>query len=139
MPAELTAERWAELVDVNHQVNGLPYQSDPSQYHRPEFWSDIEAAGAGDCEDYAIAKQRRLVALGWPLDYVRLAVCLTEHGEGHAVLLVDVADPETRQAGTLCLDNRTARPGDWLTDPLFARYKWLMRQKPGRWDWAAID
>lgn len=56
---------------------------------------------SGDCEDYAITKRHRLIALGWPTQSLLLAVALTGWGEGHAVLVVKT------NKGDFVLDNRT--------------------------------
>lgn len=90
----------ADLDAVNDSVNLLPYVADPEAL---DDWSPITDAG-GDCDSYAVAKLRRLVALGWPVERLRLACCYVETGEYHAVLLVSA--PE----GDLMLDNRQPRP-----------------------------
>ena len=68
----------------------------------------------GDCEDFALAKLRRLEAAGVPHGVARLATLQLPSGEGHAVLTVDT------DRGTLVLDN--LQPG---VTPLHAlRYAW---------------
>lgn len=57
---------------------------------------------SGDCEDYAITKRHKLIAQGWPIRSLRLAVARTAWGEGHAVLVVKTSD------GDLVLDNLTS-------------------------------
>ena len=122
----LTGDRWRELVAVNLAVNAeTAYRSDPELYGRPEFWT--EAAGAGDCEDYALAKRQRLRALGWPEESLRLAVC-TYKGAGHAVLTVDT------DAGTWVLDNRYPDPQPWTLLP----YAWVKRQARTGAGWVEI-
>jgi predicted transglutaminase-like cysteine proteinase len=63
--------------------------------------------GAGDCEDFALTKRRKLIQQGIPASALRIAVAMTPSGEGHAVLLV-----RTR-AGDFVLDNRTNRMLKW--------------------------
>jgi predicted transglutaminase-like cysteine proteinase len=106
-----------DLEEVNREVNAFPYKSDPELYKREEFWTEINAAG-GDCEDFAIAKLRRLLERGWPIERLRLACCYTEkvgarpgdinNQSGtrgfHAVLIVS-ADEEDWM-----LDNRFEKP-----------------------------
>lgn len=100
-----TAPRPGELPDsaalqalerINDAVNAaiIP-ELEPAGRDR---W-EIEPA-AGDCEDFALTKKRRLIAAGWPGERLRFATVATESDEYHAVLLVDAA------AGPLVLDNR---------------------------------
>jgi predicted transglutaminase-like cysteine proteinase len=98
-------ESWkAQMAQVNDEVNLLPYVGDAEKYRLPDFWTSIEDAGAGDCDDYAIGKLRRLAALGWPIEALHLACCYVETNEYHAVLVV-----ETPQ-GSYMLDNRQPEP-----------------------------
>jgi predicted transglutaminase-like cysteine proteinase len=92
-----------DLDDVNLAVNRYTYQADATRYGRPEFWTALE--GSGDCEDFAIAKLRRLVAKGWPINRLRLACCFDETGAYHAVLIV-----ATDEVGDMMLDNRQPYP-----------------------------
>ena len=93
-------EKWEEqLARVQESVNRLPYVVDAVRYKQPDFWAQLNSEG-GDCEDYAIAKLRALVGLGWPIEALHLACCSTELQEYHAVLIVET--PE----GTIMLDNR---------------------------------
>ena len=64
------------LLDVvNLEVNeGVEYVSDITQYKREDVWEDGTETGKADCEDYAIAKIRKLLALGWPKSDLRLAL-----------------------------------------------------------------
>lgn len=92
----------SQLEAVNEEVNRLPYKSDADRYRVPEFWASIDADG-GDCEDYAIGKLNRLVVLGWPVAFLRLAMCFAETGEHHAVLIASLVQ------GDYMLDNRQPR------------------------------
>ncbi len=100
------AEWKREITEVNAEVNKLPYVADAEKYELEDFWADITEAGSGDCDDYAIAKLRRLVKLGWPIEALHLACCYVETGEYHAVLVVEA--PRARQA--FMLDNRQEEP-----------------------------
>ncbi|MEW6020171.1 MAG: transglutaminase-like cysteine peptidase [Pseudomonadota bacterium] len=130
-----TAALMAQLATVNSQVNRLPYRADPALYGRPDFWTDIEAAGAGDCEDYALAKRRLLLADGWPVSAVRLATCWTEREEYHAVLTVDLQGPDG--AETWVLDNRFGRVQQ-AADLTRIGYRWDRRQSAAGRGWVAI-
>lgn len=58
---------------VNHQV---AYADDRSTWGRIDRWStpaELQARGAGDCEDFAIAKYFSLVASGLPASQLRIA------------------------------------------------------------------
>lgn len=100
---------WREqMARVNLAVNELPYVADAEQYKRDDFWTSIEDQGSGDCEDYAIAKLRTLLGLGWPLEALRLACCYTEGNEYHAVLVVDTPAKNI----SYMLDNRYPEPVD---------------------------
>lgn len=123
----LTGQRWRELERVNAEVNGrVNYKSDVDLYGIPEFWTI--AAGAGDCEDYALAKRGELLALGWPVEALRLAVCLDERGRGHAVLTVDTSK------GVYVLDNRSPFVQPWKA----LSYTWVKRQAAGGKAWVTI-
>lgn len=113
---------WAMLNRVNRAVNRRPYRIDMDLYGQEDFWEAIGPKG-GDCEDYALAKRAELLRLGLPLNALRLAVCRTETGEGHAVLTVDT------DKGTYVLDNRHEQPMRWEKLP----YRWVMRQRDREW------
>ncbi len=62
---------------------------------------------SGDCEDFALTKRSRLLALGWSSRAMRIATAYTRSGEGHAVLVVRTT------IGDLVLDNRTSAIKNW--------------------------
>ena len=78
-------------VDINRRI--VP---EPEPAGR-DLWR-IATTG-GDCEDYALAKQARLLAAGLPAGAVRLATAHLPDGELHAVVTV------ATDRGTLVLDN----------------------------------
>jgi predicted transglutaminase-like cysteine proteinase len=65
-----------QLRDVNEYVNGkLRFEDDIKVWGRVDYWATpIEALikGAGDCEDYAIAKYFSLKMLGVPVAKLRM-------------------------------------------------------------------
>lgn len=127
---EMTDARWAELEAVQAEVNSrVHYRTDMDLYRQADFWT--VATTEGDCEDYALAKRQDLMAKGWPVEALRLATCLTEAGEGHAVLTVDT------DHGTYVLDNRWPHVKPWA-DLTGLGYRWLERQVPGQMAWAQI-
>ncbi|MBU0859298.1 MAG: transglutaminase-like cysteine peptidase [Alphaproteobacteria bacterium] len=105
--------------------NAITYQYDKDQYGREEYWTYPDS-GKGDCEDYALAKRRDLIARGWPPSALLIASVTTETGEGHAVLVA-----RTNQ-GDFVLDNRYSAVMPWQNLP----YEWHRIQSPrhsGHW------
>lgn len=83
---------WDRLHLVNDYVNRqITFVSDQQHYGRPDYWATpVESlgAGAGDCEDYAIAKYYALRAMGVPDDKLRLMyVRALRQNEPHMVLV----------------------------------------------------
>jgi len=74
--------------------------------------------GAGSCNEYAVEKRRRLLALGWSGAALSLAVVLLPDGRGHLVLTVRT------DRGDMVLDNLTGR----LATADRTHYTWLERQ-----------
>jgi predicted transglutaminase-like cysteine proteinase len=80
----------ARLGEVNRAINlAVKATSDLAQYRQADFWASplmTFASGAGDCEDYAIAKLVALRLAGIPNEDLRIVVLHdTVHGEDHAV------------------------------------------------------
>lgn len=98
---------WRAIAEeVQVEVNALPYVADAERYKTADFWEEIDEKG-GDCEDFALGKLRRLLTRGFPIERLRLAVCIVEpigrtpdSQRGHAVLVVDAQDDH------YALDNR---------------------------------
>ncbi len=111
------------LATVNRRINAFPYRADPEAF---DDWSPINETG-GDCDSYAVAKYRSLIAEGWNAGPLRLATCRVETGEYHAVLLADV-DGET-----WVLDNRYPYPMRYADLP----YEWDRLQIAGTPKWEA--
>lgn len=115
-----------DLMIVQTKVNAMPYKADADRYGQPEFWEVIGQKG-GDCEDFALAKLRHLLAMGMPVAQMRLATCwcFPNHEGYHAVLLVDL------NGTTWVLDNRYPLPMEWDLLP----YEWHLLQRPGAQQW----
>lgn len=123
----LTDQRWRELQSVQAEINArVGYRTDLDLYGRPDLW--VVADREGDCEDYALAKRQALLGLGWPVQALRLALCVTEAGQAHAVLTVDT------DQGCYVLDNRFPEVAAWTALP----YRWTVRQAAGGPSWVAI-
>lgn len=83
-------------------------------------------AAAGDCEEYALAKRQRLIALGWAPSQLLIAVADDPDLGAHAVLIAHT------DQGDLVLDNLTDQILPW-TD---SRLTFLSRQSeklPALW------
>jgi predicted transglutaminase-like cysteine proteinase len=80
----------ARLGEINRAINlAIRPMSDLAQYGIPDFWSSpliTFASGAGDCEDYAIAKIAALRLAGISPEDLRMVIMRdTIGGEAHAV------------------------------------------------------
>ncbi len=80
----------ARLGEINRAINlSIRPMSDEAQYGEIDVWSSplvTFAHGAGDCEDYAIAKFVALRLAGIPAEDLRIVIMRdTMHGEDHAV------------------------------------------------------
>lgn len=95
----------ARFGEINRAINlAIKATSDMAQYGQIDVWSpplDTFASGAGDCEDYAIAKMVALRMAGVSTEDIRLVVLRdTLRGEDHAVALARL------EGHWLTLDNR---------------------------------
>src|ERR1700735_2361486 len=82
----------ARFGEINRAINlAIKPMSDMAQYGQIDVWSsplDTFATGAGDCEDYAIAKFAALRMAGVSAEDIRLVVLRDLlRGEDHAVVL----------------------------------------------------
>jgi predicted transglutaminase-like cysteine proteinase len=77
------------LAEINRAVNvAIRPMDDLAQWGKVDVWSSPLVTfntGAGDCEDYAIAKYVALQMAGVPSEDLRIVVVLDLNGEGHAV------------------------------------------------------
>ncbi len=104
--AAAAREGLARLGEINRAFNlAIRPVSDEAQYGVEDHWTSplaTLASGAGDCEDYAIAKLVALRAAGVPAEDLRLVIIREKStGEDHAVVTAR-ADGHWR-----VLDNRT--------------------------------
>ncbi|GLS91081.1 sulfate adenylyltransferase [Psychromonas marina] len=129
-------ETEAQLREVNNFFNQLIFISDLNLWGKEDFWAtplEFIGAGAGDCEDFSIAKYLSLRELGIADNKLRLAyVNAIDLNQFHMV----VAYYPTPSSIPLLLDNlsgeikrATERP-DLLPIYSFNASKlWLMKQK----------
>jgi predicted transglutaminase-like cysteine proteinase len=122
----LDEKRWAQLVDTNNLVNAAVVPvTDIDYYRQNEVWA-YPTDGYGDCEDFALAKRKALIADGWNPSTLLITVVRQQDGDGHAVLMVRT------DRGDLVLDNQDGRILVWNQTP----YQYLKRQSQadaGRW------
>ena len=128
-PVELTRELWAAMIDINNSVNAaVAPLTDIEMWGKEEVWS--YPTSMGDCEDYALEKRRRLMALGVPAGDLLITVARQPNGDGHAVLTV------RSSRGDLILDNLDPRVLAWSQTP----YTYLKRQSErNSGAWVAVD
>ena len=107
---------YATLDSINTKVNeAVTYTPDLEKYNSNDYWEDaIRENNQGDCEDYAIAKLHKLLAMGWPRSQLKLGLCYVETGEYHCVLVA------TCEGEDWVLDNRHPHATRWEDLP----YKW---------------
>lgn len=126
----------AAMNDINRTVNQMPYKTDLEMYGKLEHWNPADAE-AGDCDDYACIKRRKLRDL-YPanIEAFRLATCWVEGDDGekgkggyHAVLTVHT------NKGVYVLDNRYPQVTPWRKLP----YKFHMMEQPGKTAWVLIE
>jgi predicted transglutaminase-like cysteine proteinase len=79
----------ARLGEINRAVNlAVRAASDEALYGETDFWAAPLATfgrGAGDCEDYAIAKFAALRLAGMAADDLRILIMRDNRGDDHAV------------------------------------------------------
>ncbi|MCP3373896.1 transglutaminase-like cysteine peptidase [Bradyrhizobium cajani] len=107
------------LREVNSSVNASITPTQKSTHPMVARWT--VAPAAGDCNDYAVTKRHQLIEMGWPKSSLRLAVVLTNGGQGHLVLVARLAD------GDFVLDNLSASVRPWNA----AEYEWISMQSGG--------
>jgi len=120
---------WQTLQQVNTAYNAaIRPQADSVHYGRVDYWT-IPTDGYGDCEDYALAKRKALIAANLSPRALRIAVAQSRQGEPHAVLTV------ATDRGDYVLDNLTDAILPWREADLV----WIARQTPGQTQWALLD
>lgn len=124
--AALTPRTWKELVRINTAVNNeIRPLTDLDHYGQLERWAYPDD-GYGDCEDYVLLKQRRLIDAGWPRQALLITVVREANGDGHAVLTVRT------DKGEFILDNQVAEVRLWSE----TSYRYVKRQSqldPNLW------
>ena len=83
-----------KLKNVNEFFNKIRYSTDEKHWKKKDYWAtpfEFMGTGAGDCEDYAIAKYFSLRKLGVPdeklrITYVTYQKKRTKYEQAHMVL-----------------------------------------------------
>jgi predicted transglutaminase-like cysteine proteinase len=90
MRTERNSSDREKLEKVNSFMNKIPYGEDIDVWSVPDYWAtpfEFLGRGAGDCEDYAIAKYFTLKAIGIPEQKLRITyVKALQLGKTHMVL-----------------------------------------------------
>lgn len=125
--AQARGERWSEVVEqmrdyepeqqlkaVNDYFNSFLFSDDIVVWKQEDYWAtpmEFIGRGAGDCEDFVIAKYYSLVEAGFPADKLRLmyvkAIELNQHHmvltyyprRGVEPLVLDNLDPVIKPSG----------------------------------------
>lgn len=128
-PVELTRKLWSAMISINNAVNNaVTPRTDAEIWGKEEVWS--YPTSVGDCEDYALEKRRRLMAMGVPAGDLLMTVARQPNGDGHAVLTVRTS------RGDFVLDNLETRVMAWSETP----YTYLKRQSDrSSGAWVSID
>lgn len=112
---------------VNARLNrSIAPRTDQQAYGRSEYWT-LPDRGVGDCEDYALAKQKALIEQGVPPNRLYLAAVVGSPQDPHMVLVMRT------DSGDYVLDNLSARVKPWQA----TRYTFLKMQSSRdrrRWD-----
>jgi predicted transglutaminase-like cysteine proteinase len=109
-------------ISVNRNTGDV---TDAQQYGVEEFWA-LPTAQGGDCEDFALAKKRAMIARGMAPSRLLIATVLDRNGGPHAVLVF------RSDRGDLVLDSLTDRIVGWRE----TGYTFLRIQSPAdpaRW------
>lgn len=96
-----------KLEKVNQFFNLLQYQIDPNHWGVKDYWAtplELLVSGAGDCEDFSIAKYFTLLELG--VDDEKLLITYVKYnGDGYDQAHMVLTYYETPSSIPLILDN----------------------------------
>lgn len=126
-PARLDDSEWEAIRTINREVNAaVRPATDLELYGKDEVWS--YPGEAGDCEDFALEKRRRIAQeLGISYSNLLLTVVRRQNGEGHAVLTLRTTE------GDFILDNLHKDVRHWEKA---SGYRFVKRQDsshPRKW------
>ena len=128
----LTPDKWDTIVAVNNWANQhIKPMTDMKHWGKVNKWYYADD-GYGDCKDYALVKQRKLIEAGLPREALLIAIVWTRQNQGHAVLLVRT------DKGEFVLDNLSKQVLLWSSTP----YDYVKRQtrtNPNAWVYIDAD
>jgi predicted transglutaminase-like cysteine proteinase len=135
----MTPERFAQLRQINSEVNAIPYQGVTGLTEPQDFWADSPVEGQSwVCRDYVLDKAKRLTEAGFDKAALTIILCWTEirpennnQREYHAVLAVE-DDPDT-----WILDSRFPDVRKYQ-EPDPQGYVWDKRQVAGTIEFAPV-
>ena len=79
------------VMDINNSVNRVPSADDGLVWGKVDYWAtpkEFYAKGAGDCEEYAIAKYFELRQAGIPASKLRITNILIDDGDTEHMILM---------------------------------------------------
>ncbi|MCM2680329.1 transglutaminase-like cysteine peptidase [Echinimonas agarilytica] len=109
----LSSYEVVQLKAVNDYFNGFLFAEDSVVWKKNDYWAtpvEFIGRGAGDCEDFTIAKYFTLLEMGFPQEKLRLMyvkavrynqhhmVLTYYHKRGAVPLVLDNIDPEIKPA-----------------------------------------
>lgn len=103
------AEKLRTTNQLFNQI--IRFEDDPVVWGQPDYWAtpfETMGQGAGDCEDFVIAKYYTLLELGIPMDKLRLIYVRAKIGSGNtapSLAHMVLAYYERPEAEPLVLDN----------------------------------
>jgi predicted transglutaminase-like cysteine proteinase len=122
----LTPDVWDTIVGVNDWANQhVKPMTDMKHWGKVNKWYYADD-GYGDCKDYVLVKQRKLIEAGLPREALLIAIVWTKQNQGHAVLIVRT------DKGEYALDNLSKQVLLWSKTP----YDYVKRQtrtNPNAW------
>lgn len=122
----MNSRLFTDLQSVNLQVN-VAIRPEAEQAGSQDNWQ--VNLNKGDCEDYALTKKAKLVAMGWPSNALLITIVDTEFGERHAVLTV------ATNRGDYLLDNLLKK----VINVEISKYKFISRQgAKGGYSWSRL-
>lgn len=125
---EMNLDTWRMIVRINTAVNAdIKPMSDQDQWGVLEHWG-LPTTGAGDCEDYALLKRKRLVEAGIPRRAMLMTVVIDETGGGHAILTLRTS------RGDYVLDNKRNAVLPWDA----TGYRFVKRESQDNVGWVAM-
>ena len=134
----MTPDRFAQLRQINTEVNAIPYQGTLAPTESRDFWKDAPDGGSFVCRDFVLDKAKRLTEAGFDKPALTIILCWTEirpetgnQREYHAVLAVE-DDPDT-----WILDSRFPDVRKY-EEPDPQGYVWDKRQVAGTVEFAPV-